>query len=189
MATATLLRPKAKRLWTFDELVAELPETTTPTELWDGELIMAPAPRPNHQRAVARFWRLLHEHVSRNDLGEAFISPLDVVLSARRVVQPDVVFISKSRSDIVQDYIRGIPDLVVEVISEGSWRRDRVEKKNLYEQLGLPEYWIVDPESQTIEVFVLEQGSYRIHARAELGQTAASRIVPGFSVTWQQLSA
>ncbi|MEK7684723.1 MAG: Uma2 family endonuclease [Verrucomicrobiota bacterium] len=189
MAIASISRPRVRRLWTFDEMVAKLPETNMPTELWDGEIIMSPAPRPSHQEIVLNFASVLKHFVTAKKLGKVFVSPIDVVLSQRRVVQPDIIFIAKARFEIVQDCIRGVPDLAVEVISEGSWRRDRVDKKGLYEQFGLPEYWIVDPESQTIEVFVLDKGAHRLHARAGLGQTAVSRILPGFNLNWEQLVA
>lgn len=187
MAIATLPRPAAKRLWTFDEMVAELPESNLPMELWDGELIMSPTPVPNHQRVVYRFTKLLEEFVGEKKLGEVFISPLDVILSQHRVVQPDVFFISKARLNLVTDRVRCAPDLMVEVISEGSWKRDRVEKKDLYEQHGVREYWIVDAEAQTIEVFALDKGAFKLASRAALGETAASKLLPGFKVSWSQL--
>lgn len=187
MATATLPKPVAKRLWTFDEMVAELPESNLPMELWDGELIMSPTPVPNHQRVVSRFFKLLDSFVAEKKLGEVFISPLDVILTPKRVIQPDVFFISQPRLNLVTDRVRCAPDLTVEVISEGSWKRDRVEKKDLYEQHGVREYWIVDAEAQTIEVFALDRGAFKLASKAEHGETASSKLLPGFKVTWSQL--
>jgi Uma2 family endonuclease len=180
-------RPKPKRLWTFDELSAKMPETNQPTELWDGELIMSPAPRPSHQKIVYRFARHLEDFVTSRQLGEIILSPCDVVLSQSRVVQPDIIYISRARQGIIQNQIRGVPDLVVEVISEGSWRRDRLDKKALYEQCALPEYWIVDPERRTIEVFVLKAGAYQLHCRAAGDEPATSPLLEGFSLSFQQL--
>jgi Uma2 family endonuclease len=68
----------------------------------------------------------------------------------------------------------------VEVISLGSRHRDRIEKRDLYEQYGIKEYWIIDPEAQTVEVLFLENGRYRLLMRATVGQSAASRLLPGF---------
>ena len=183
----TMPQPEAKRLWTFDQLAAEMPETNQPTELWDGELIMSPSPRPSHQNIVAHFWQALNTFVSTHDLGRVFLSPCDVVLTQTRAVQPDVLYVSRAKLGIIKDRIEGVPDLVVEVISEGSWRRDRIDKKALYEQSGLPEYWIVDPETRTIEVFVLDQGTYRLHGRASDAEPASSRLLAGFSVSFSQL--
>ncbi len=187
MTTALKPKPKARRLWTFEELAARLPESNQPVELWDGEIVMSPAPKPDHQEIVLNFATRLKAHVQIKKSGRVFISPVDVVFSPRRSVQPDVVFVAAAHLGIVADCIRGVPDLVAEVISEGSWRRDRVDKKDLYEQLEVPEYWIIDPEAGKIEVFALVRGAYRLHCRAELDQPAASKLLPGFTVTWLQL--
>lgn len=187
MATIALPRTKAKRLWTYDEMLAELPETAQPIELWDGEIVMSPSPHADHQRIVLRFCERLNCFVTERKLGEVFVSPLDVVLSPRRVVQPDVFFISNRRRHIIKDRIRGVPDLAVEIISEGTWERDRVAKRSLYEQFGLPEYWIVDPESRTIEVFALIGGSYQVHCRGQHKEQVTSRLLKGFKLTFEDL--
>lgn len=186
MATATLPKPKAKRLWTYDEMIAELEETNEPMELWDGEIIMSPTPTPSHQTIVAKLFRLLDDFVTQHKLGTVFLSPLDVVLSQHRVVQPDLLFISKTNSRIIQDRIRGVPDLVVEVISQ-TWKRDRVDKKALYEQFGISEYWIVDPESRAIEVFALVKGVYQLHSKATESSSAKSRLLSGFKASFSDL--
>ena len=189
MTVAEMTRPKAKRLWTYDQMVAELPEINLPTELWDGEIIMSPTPTPSHQTIVGSLYRLLDGYVREKESGTVFISPLDVVLSQRRVVQPDLFFVSNASKDIIQDRIRGVPDLAVEVISPGTWKRDRVEKKALYEQVGVAEYWIVDPESRSIEVFALVKGDYQLHTRATDAEFAKSKLLAGFKVSFGQLVA
>ncbi len=170
-------------------MAAKLPESNSPTELWDGEIIRSPAPTPSHQEIVFNLASLLRHFVAPKKLGKVFVSPIDVVLSQRRSVQPDLVYIARARLEIVQDAIRGVPDLVAEVVSEGSWKRDRVEKKGLYEQFGVAEYWIIDPEARTIEVFVLAKRGYQLHSRAESGQTAVSKLLAGFAASWAQLTA
>jgi Uma2 family endonuclease len=188
MTTATLTPPKAKRLWTYDEFAAESPESNQPTELWDGEIIVSAAPRPNHQRIVLRLARIMEDQMSPRNAGEFFISPIDVVFGTRRAVQPDIVFVSAPRASLVTETcIRGVPDLLVEVISEGTWRRDRVDKKALYEQFGVAEYWIIDPDSRLIEVFSLAEGTYRQHARGVGEDPVTSRLLAGLSVSFAQL--
>ncbi len=190
MSTATLSRPKARRVWTYDEFAAESAESNLPTELWDGEIIMSAAPRPTHQRIAARTWRYLDEFVNARQLGEALISPIDVVFSGRKAVQPDVVYVSAARKSIVEENcIRGVPDLLIEIISEGTWRRDRVDKKALYEQFGVAEYWIIDPDSRLIEVFTLAKGTYQLHARGVGTEKVTSKLLPGMKVSFGQLEA
>jgi Uma2 family endonuclease len=190
MTTAVLPKPpKAKRLWTYEEMLAELPESNLPIELWDGELVMSPTPTPSHQTIVMRLTFFLDEFVRTTKAGTVFVSPLDVVLSEHRVIQPDLFFISNANRGIIQTHIRGVPDLAVEVISRGSWKRDRVEKKALYEQVGIAEYWIVDPESRSIEVFALTKGVYQLHSRAVDAELAKSKLLAGFKTSFGQLVA
>jgi Uma2 family endonuclease len=158
--------------------------------LWDGELIMAPAPFYQHQRIAFRLQAALHSWVEQHGLGEVVGAPVDMVLSPRRAVQPDVVFIAKANLGIVHDAIRGPADLVAEILSPGSRHRDRVEKKDLYEQYGVLEYWLVDPEAQTVEVLRLgENQQYQLMGRYRAGESAASSLLPGFRIALAHLFA
>lgn len=179
LETATIRR---KKLWSFDQLIAEMPEANQPTELWDGELIMTPSPTSAHQAVVGRLVHTLSGFVSQGQLGQVYFAPLDVVFTQRRVVQPDVIFISNSRQTIIQDRIRGVPDLIIEVVSLGTWRRDCVDKRALYEQFGVAEYWIVDPEAETVEVLTLQNDSYHLVGRFTPGQSARSVLLPGLEI-------
>ena len=174
--------PEIRRRYTYDEIVDEMPETNQPCELWDGELIMAPAPFFDHQKTVLRFYRKLDDWVSFGKLGEVIASPIDMVLSPHRAVQPDVAFIATARLGIIQRIIRGPADLVAEVVSLGGRSRDRIEKRDLYEQHGVKEYWIIDPEPETVEVLALMNGRYELVKRSRPGDTAASQLLPGFKV-------
>jgi Uma2 family endonuclease len=190
MKTATLPRPEATRRWTYEEMAAELPESNLPTELWDGEIIRSAAPPPRHQIIAAHVWDLLNRHVKAQRLGQVLISPVDVVFGARKAVQPDVLYVSAAKAAIIGEMcIRGVPDLLVEVISEGTWRRDRVDKKALYEQFCVSEYWIVDPDSRLIEVFMLREGNYALHARDVGAEQVGSKLLPGLTVTFDQLES
>jgi Uma2 family endonuclease len=178
-----------RRRWTFEELAAELPESNLPTELWDGELVMSPAPSFFHQQVVDRFHDALKTWVREHHLGKTSIAPLDMVLTASRATQPDVVFVSNERLGIIQERLMGAADLVVEVISPESRRRDRIDKRDLYEQHGVREYWLVDPEAGTVEVLHLESGSYRLVGRWHAGERASSRLLQGFEAAVSALFA
>lgn len=191
MTVAEFTKPKAKarRLWTYAEMVAELPETNQPVELWNGEIIMSPAPHPDHQTIVLSFAATLRTFVAEAQSGKVFVSPVDVVLTPRRVVQPDVLFIEKARLNIVGSHIAGAPALVMEVISAGSWQRDRIQKKALYEQAGVAEYWIIDPDAAAIEVFALIKGIYQLHSKATGKEPAKSKLLAGFKMNFSELMA
>ena len=179
--------PTPPRRYTYEELLDQLPETTQPCELWDGELVMSPSPSFFHQEIVLRFSRLLHEWVSRHKLGKVVASPIDMVLSSHRVLQPDVAFIANERLSIIKRTIMGPADLVAEVISLGGHNRDRIDKKDLYEQYGVKEYWLIDPEAQSVDVLFLEASQYMLVTRSGPDQLAASRLLPGFEVPVRKL--
>jgi Uma2 family endonuclease len=172
---------------TYTQLCEELPETNQPCELWDGELLMSPAPSFFHQEVALRFYRQLHDWVVHLHLGKVIAAPIDMVLSEHRVTQPDVAYISQARLTIIQRAIMGPADLVAEVVSLGSRHRDRLEKRDLYEQHGVQEYWIIDPEAGTADVLFLEHGTYQLVTRSAAGQNATSRLLPGFEISMANL--
>jgi Uma2 family endonuclease len=174
------VQPPSQHRYTYDEVVAEFPESNQPCELWDGELIVSPAPSFFHQEIVIRLAHQLRAWVSKLKLGKVVTSPIDMVLSPHRVTQPDIVFIARERLGIVGRVINGPVDLAVEIISLGNRNRDRIEKRDLYEQYGVKEYWIIDPEAQTIEVLHLEKDRYQLLMRSKPGEIAMSRLLEGF---------
>jgi Uma2 family endonuclease len=172
---------------TYAELCAELPETNQPCELWEGEIVMSPAPSFFHQKVVLRFYRQLFDWVTPRNLGEVIAAPIEMVLSEHRVTQPDVAYIAQTRLGLIKRALMGPADLVAEVVSLGSRHRDRLEKRDLYEQHGVQEYWIIDPEAATADVLFLERGSYQLAMRCGPGQVAASRLLPGFTIALDPL--
>ena len=108
---------------------------------------MSPAPSFFHQKIVARFYKVAGRLGRRSTgWGKTALAPIDMVLTTRRATQPDVVFISNEHLGIIKERIMGAADLVAEVISPGSRRRDRIDKRDLYEQHGVHEYWLIDPK-------------------------------------------
>lgn len=128
-------------------------------ELLYGRLLVTPAPTFRHGEVVRALGELLGGH-SRRHGGRAAVSPVDVVLSPRSVVQPDVVYVSRERCGIVGDRVDGPPDLVVEVLSPGTARRDLGEKLQLYAESNVAEYWIVDPVARTFELLENRAGAF-----------------------------
>jgi len=129
----------------------QLPETTQPTELIHGELIVSPSPISSHQRLVQRIFGLIQAHMPG---GEAMLAPMDVYLDDENVLQPDVFWLAAdSRCVEREGYFYGAPELVVEVVSPASGTRDRRDKFDLYEAHGAREYWLADPAAQHVEVW------------------------------------
>jgi len=135
----------------------EYPETVRPMELVYGFVREPAMPRYEHQRAATRLLALLYAHVEELGCGEV-LSPMDVVLdeSAALVVQPDLVFVSGDRRHIIKDRIWGPPDLVVEILSPQTERRDRTTKVGWYRQHGVRECWLINVKHQWLEVIELQ---------------------------------
>lgn len=132
-------------------------------ELIEGDLLMTPAPATKHQRVLRKLVFLLEDFMTHQDLGEVFCAPYDVYLDNRNVVQPDILFVSKERLNIIgEKNIQGAPDLVIEITSEATAYRDLVRKKKLYGKHGVKEYWIVDPMEETVEVYLLREAAYTL---------------------------
>ena len=148
---------------------------------------MSPAPSFCHQEIAFRLQRALYDWVTPRKLGKVVGAPIDMVLSEHRVAQPDVAFVAGHRLSIIQQAIMGPADLVAEIISLGSRTRDRIEKRDLYEQHGVKEYWIIDPEAETVDVLFLEASRYVLVMRRGRGETATSQLLPGFGVALDQL--
>ena len=163
------------KVWTYDDLLA-MPEDGKRYEIIDGELIEMGSPIVIHQRLLGRLFIVFNEQVQKRGQGEVFIAPLDVIMSPTRVVQPDLIVVRPGREDIVRDHIYGIPDLFVEILSPSNQKYDRVTKRRFYARNRVPEYWIVDPVNQTIEVLQLVDGglSYREHGWYGPGDRARS---------------
>lgn len=168
------------RRYTYDELMAELSQTTQPCELWDGEICMEPTPSYYHQEIVLRMYARLNDWVTQHDLGKVITGPVDMVLSPHLFTQPDVAYVSKRRLHIIQRGIMGAADWVAEVVSLGHRHRDRIQKRDLYEQYDVKEYWIIDPESEMVEVLRIASSRYQLWMRCESKQEACSHLLPGF---------
>lgn len=134
----------------------QLGETTQPTELINGEVIVSPTPRNKHQERVGETYFFLKQRSRQNlSAGRAIISPMDVWLGDD-CVQPDVFWVSGEGSlcKLGEDgYWYGAPDLVVEVLSPSTAHRDRGIKFDLYEKHGVREYWLIDPDGEYVEVY------------------------------------
>lgn len=152
--------PHTATLLTYDDYLT-LPNDGKRYELIEGELYMTPAPTTEHQAISFRLEHLLYDFVSQSNRGYIYHAPIDIVLSMTDVVEPDIIYFSKEREYIItKRNIIAAPDLVIEILSEGTETIDRTIKKTLYEKHGVKEYWIVDPDKKTIDYFVLKNNKF-----------------------------
>jgi Uma2 family endonuclease len=177
-----------QRLLTYADLEA-LPEDNLRREIIDGELIVSPSPERRHQDIVLRLAAAIHNHVSAHGGGEVVVVLFDVELFEHDIVQPDLLVVSAARAEIaVERPVRGAPDLVIEVLSDDA-RYDRVRKRDLYARAGVPLYWIVDPESDRVEVLALEGERYARPVILEAGDTLGVPFLPELRIDVGQILA
>ena len=159
-------------------------------QLLDGEMILAPSPATRHQSILMQLVMELNRFVYANSLGRVWSAPLDVVLSDHDVAQPDILFVSNARSEIVTEpNIQGAPDLVVEILSPGTATYDRGYKQALYSLHGVREYWLVDPDAETVEVLSEGAQALLLHATHRRGESLTSPLLTGLAIDLEQVFA
>ncbi len=157
-------------------------------ELLNGELILSPSPKEIHQYISGNLYFKIATFVRERSVGKVYFSPFDVVLSDTNVVQPDILFISNERTEIITpDNVRGAPDLVVEIFSPATAERDRSIKLDLYAQHGVQEYWMVDPDARTITVLLRGEGGFGVAGIYGEGQILRSPTLAAFSVALEEI--
>jgi len=184
---AELFPPQGQ--WTDQEYLSL--NTNRLIELSDGNLEVLEMPTPFHQLVVVRLITALYTFVTQHRLGHVLVAPLRVRLWPGRFREPDLVFMSAAHADRITSKYWGVPDLAVEVISLDDPDRDRIAKKAEYAQAGIPEYWILDPEEKTLEVYLLpaEEEEYQLSQTLGIHDSLASAQLPGFELILAELFA
>ena len=182
---AVVLEQQTRR-WTYEDY-CKLDDDQR-HEIIDGNLLMAASPDTWHQTWVGNLFEILNTHVKKHDLGRVLLSPLDVVLDPENTVEPDLIFVSATRADIIQRRaIFGAPDLLVEIISPSSVRRDRYDKMDLYARFGVKEYWIGDPANKSLEILTLGEKGYTLNCSAEEKGKLKSPLLAGLELDLEQV--
>lgn len=169
---------------TYDDFV-HFPDDGRRHELIDGEHYVTPSPNTRHQRIVRRLTGALLAHLERHSTGELFFAPYDVVFTPYDVVEPDLLYVSNERAShfITEKHALGA-DLVVEIGSAGTRRRDQTVKLQLYERAGVLEYWFIDPDEDIIRVY--RRSGERFGAPRQViegeSQTLTTPLLPGFEL-------
>lgn len=177
----------ARRDWTYRDLVA-LPEDRLRHELFDGEHVVTPSPRVDHQIVHANLFEALASFVSANGAGQLLSAPLDVRFSPATVLQPDLLYYAggRFRASVSERCAIAAPDLVIEIASAGTRRRDKGRKRAIYEREGVGEYWIADPDTKQVAVFRRHAGGAAFTNAASLfherDDAIESPLFPGLRI-------
>lgn len=164
----------------------KLPEGTL-AELIDGVIFMTPGPRVPHQRVVLNLALELTAPVRENGLGEILVSPMDVHLPSGDIVEPDLVVVRRENEALIQDWVRGAPDLLIEVLSPSHPERDPIVKRDPYARNGVREYWIVDPSDHSVQIFRLVEDRYKPSGYRRESQTLITDLLPGLALAVEKL--
>jgi Uma2 family endonuclease len=176
MALPKKLRYKAIDIW-------DTPDDGLRYEVIDGELYVSPAPGERHQNASMVLSSILHVHVRTHDLGRVYAAPFGVILDEDNGVQPDIVFVSRERLDIISERgLESAPDLVVEILSPSTRRRDIGIKLRRYAASRVPHYWTLDPRRRTLEARRLVDGEYELTGVYGPGDVFRPELFPGLEI-------
>jgi len=185
------VRPPASDLrFTYDDYL-QFPDDGQRHELIDGEHYVTASPNTRHQSIVLNLSVLVGSYLRVHRLGRAFTAPFDVVFSPFDVVEPDLLFVSTARlADVLTAAnVQGAPDLVVEIGSSSTRKRDETIKRRLYERFGVSEYWVIDPELDEIKVYRLVDGRYTRAAELALerDEVLESPLFPGLMLPLREI--
>jgi len=155
-------------------------------ELIDGEHYVTPAPNTRHQAILGQLHLLIGNWLETHPVGRVFFAPFDVVASNCDVVEPDLLFLSHARAGdvLTPKHIRGVPELVVEIASKGTRKRDETIKRSLYERSGVTEYWVVDPAIDVVRVYRRSTKDFDcpMELSREAGDTLTTSLLPGLEM-------
>jgi len=148
------VRPASGVKLTYDDFLL-FPDDGKRHELIDGEHYVTPSPNTRHQRISGRLHLLIGNWLEAHPVGQLFFAPFDVVFSNFDVVEPDLLYMSNARATeiLTVTHVAGVPELVIEIASPGTRKRDETLKRRLYERTGVTEYWVVDPDLDAIRVY------------------------------------
>jgi len=174
--------PRHPRKLTYEDYIL-FPEDGLRHEILDGEHYVTPTPLIRHQIVSSNLHVHLGPFVEKHHLGITLYAPVDVILSPHDVAVPDHLFISKERAAIIKKKnIRGAPDLVIEILSKRTRRRDERIKLQRYDLCGVLEYWIVDPERQGAKLYRRDGGRLRLADELSAGDILTTSLLPGLEI-------
>lgn len=149
---------------------------------------MMPPPNRFHQSVQINIAVLIKSHLKKHPIGKVYCAPIGVILSELNAFEPDVVFVSKKRAQILSDRgIEGAPDLVVEILSPGTARFDKGPKRSIYARNGVIELWLIDPKKRTIDVYYLQEDAENAVASYDDADEFTSPLLPGLTFDCREI--
>ena len=177
---------------TYDDFVL-FPDDGKRHELIDGEHYVTPSPSTKHQRILGNLHFLVRAWLETHAIGQVFFAPYDVVFSEFDVVEPDLLYLSQERAAAVLTplHVRGVPELVVEIASKGTRKRDETIKRRLYERTGVTEYWVVDPAIDVVRVYRRAEAGFArpVELAREAGDVLTTPLLPGLELPLSRIFA
>jgi Uma2 family endonuclease len=158
------------------------PDDSLRHEIIDGEHYVTASPITRHQRISLSLLHVIQSHLDTHPIGELFSAPFDVVLSFTDVV-PDLIYLAQSRAHLLTaKNLQGAPNLVVEILSPSTRPRDERLKRDLYERVGVEEYWLVDPEPDVVTIYRRGAEGFESPIRVEKDGMVTTPLLPGFEL-------
>jgi Uma2 family endonuclease len=179
------MRPESRTKLTYDDFVL-FPDDGMRHELIDGEHYVTPSPNSKHQIVLGNLHLLIGHWLREHRIGRVLLSPLDVVFTTFDVVEPDMLYLSNERAAQVlkSKNVQGVPELLIEIGSPSTRKRDETIKRRLYERSGVSEYWVVDPELDRVRVYRAGEGGFEkpIELSLEAGDVLRTSLLPGLDL-------
>lgn len=187
-APSTRTNRARRTLLTYKDYAAITPDNNGNYQLINGNLVFMPSPTPQHQDVVTELATLLRVFAKSNNLGKVFTAPLDITFDETNTLQPDILFISKDRAEIIgEKRIEGAPDFIIEVLSEGNAPKEMAFKKYIYETFMVREYWVVNLKKMTIVQYLNEEGEFQKIDTFKANEAVKSVALEGFQTKLEDL--
>lgn len=187
------MKPAPDRIkLTYDDFLL-FPDDGKRHELIDGEHYVTPSPNTKHQRVSGNLFFLMRAWLEEHPIGQVFYAPFDVVFSRFDVVEPDLLYVSNERMTeiVTTQHVTGAPDIVVEIGSPGTRKRDETIKRRLYERSGVSEYWVLDPALDVVRVYRREGAAFTrpVELSTEAGDVLTTPHLAGLELSLARLFA
>lgn len=184
--------PSPRMKLTYEDFLL-FPDDGKRHELIDGEHYVTPSPNTKHQTVCGNLHFLIRAWLEAHSVGRVFFAPFDIVFTQYDVVEPDLLYMSHGRAAeiLTSQHVTGAPEIVVEIASKGTRKRDETIKRRLYERCGVSEYWVVDPALDVVRVYRRHDGQFDrpIELSAEAGDVLTTPHLEGLTLELRQIFA